>query len=220
MKKIHEKLAALGRESSRWSRSNMAVRRSESRASQGQFDPARACESDSKSSNSCVEFANTRAYSPQTRPIAVRNPQVVLFPARRAPRGDGEAGGAPSVPTIGDLRHAKVLLVEDDFIVAYDMQTMLEEQGATVTGPASSLGEARELLARSCPNVAVLDVNLNGELVFPLAEELQSRGIPYIFATAYADDERLYPPSAKQAPRLAKPVLPAVLVAQIARLLK
>jgi len=124
------------------------------------------------------------------------------------------------VPTIGDLRHAKVLLVEDDFIVAYDMQTMLEEQGATVTGPASSLGEARELLARSCPNVAVLDVNLNGELVFPLAEELQSRGVPYIFATAYADDERLYPLSAKQAPRLAKPVLPAVLVAQVARLLK
>ena len=124
------------------------------------------------------------------------------------------------MPTIGDLRHAKVLLVEDDFIVAYDMQTMLEEQGATVTGPASSLNEARELLARSCPNVAVLDVNLNGELVFPLAEELQSRGVPYIFATAYADDERLYPLSAKQAPRLAKPVLPAVLVAQVARLLK
>ena len=124
------------------------------------------------------------------------------------------------MPTIGDLRRAKVLLVEDDFIVAYDMQTMLEEQGATVTGPASSLSEARELLARSCPNVAVLDVNLNGELVFPLAEELQSRGVPYIFATAYADDERLYPLSAKQAPRLAKPVLPAVLVAQVARLLK
>jgi CheY-like chemotaxis protein len=145
---------------------------------------------------------------------------VVLFPARRAPRGDGEAGGAPAVPTLGDLRHAKVLLVEDDFIVAYDMQTMLEEQGANVIGPASSLSEARELLARNGANVAVLDVNLNGELVFPLAEELQSRGVPYVFATAYADDERLYPPSAQQAPRLAKPVLPAVLIAQVARLLK
>ena len=42
----------------------------------------------------------------------------------------------------------EVLLVEDDFIVAYDMQTMLEEQGANVIGPASSLNEARELLAR------------------------------------------------------------------------
>jgi two-component system, response regulator PdtaR len=145
---------------------------------------------------------------------------VVLFPARRAPRADGEAGGAPAAPTLGDLRHAKVLLVEDDFIVAYDMQTMLEEQGANVIGPASSLSEARELLAGSCPNVAVLDVNLNGELVFPLAEELQSRGVPYVFATAYADDDRLYPPSVKQAPRLAKPVLPAVLIAQVARLLK
>lgn len=150
----------------------------------------------------------------------MRNPQVVLFPTRRAPRSEGEAGGAPAGPVAGDLRHAKVLLVEDDFIVAYDMQTMLEEQGADVLGPASSLSEARELLARSSPNVAVLDVNLNGELVFPLAEDLQSRGIPYLFATAYADDERLYPPLSKQAPRLAKPVLPAVLIAQVARLLK
>src|SRR5687768_8757784 len=105
MKKIHEKLAALGRESSRWSRSSTAVRRSDSRARQAQLDPARACESGSTSSKSCIEFANTRAYSPQTRPIAVRNPQVVLFAARRAPRGDGEAGGAPAVPTLGDLRH-------------------------------------------------------------------------------------------------------------------
>lgn len=113
-----------------------------------------------------------------------------------------------------------MLLVEDDFIVAYDMQTLLEEQGANVIGPASSLGEARELLARSSPNVAVLDVNLNGELVFPLAEDLQSRGVPFVFATAYADDDRLYPATAKGAPRLAKPVLPSVLIGQVARLLK
>jgi CheY-like chemotaxis protein len=110
-------------------------------------------------------------------------------------------------------------LVEDDFIVAFDMQTMLEEEGAEVIGPASSVAHARALLGSANPNVAVLDVNLNGELVFPLAEELQQRGIPFVFATAYADDHRLYPPSAQHAPRLAKPVLPNVLARQVAKLL-
>lgn len=100
------------------------------------------------------------------------------------------------------------------------MQAILEEQGATVLGPAASLDEARSLLEGSSPNVAVLDVNLNGELVFPLAEELHARRIPYVFATAYADDERLFPDSTRAAPRLAKPVLPNTLLAQIERMLR
>jgi two-component system, response regulator PdtaR len=150
----------------------------------------------------------------------VRNPQLLFFPARRAPRGEGEAGGDPIDQSSTLLRRAQILLVEDDFIVAYDMQMLLEEQGAKVLGPASSLREARELLLGAKPTLAVLDVNLNGELVFPLVEDLQARGVPFVFATAYADDERLYPQSAMNAPRLAKPVLPNVLIAQVTRLLK
>lgn len=100
------------------------------------------------------------------------------------------------------------------------MQALLEEQGACVVGPAASLSEARNLLEQSTPNIAVLDVNLNGELVFPLAEELQARGVPFVFATAYADDERLFPIAVHSAPRLAKPVLPNVLLAQIERMLR
>lgn len=143
-----------------------------------------------------------------------------MFPARRAPRGEGEGAGEGSSTSPTTLGHARVLLVEDDFIVAFDMQTMLEEQGAEVIGPASSVAHARSLLSNAEPNVAVLDVNLNGELVFPLAEDLQRRGIPFVFATAYADDDRLYPSSAQQAPRLAKPVLPNVLLRQVAKLLE
>lgn len=181
-------------------------------------------ESNSKNSKCCIEsevhFANAWISSPQTRPIAVRNPQVLMFPARRAPRGDGEGTGEGIQSSPTTLGHARILLVEDDFIVAFDMQTMLEEHGAEVVGPAASVAQARALLSGAKPNVAVLDVNLNGELVFPLTEDLQQRGIPFVFATAYADDERLYPASAKQAPRLAKPVLPNVLVRQIAKLLE
>ncbi len=182
--------------------------------------PARVCESNSKNSKSCIDFVEPWSDQPQTRPIAVRNPQILTFALRRAPRGDGEAGGSPLRPGQNTLRHARVLLVEDDFIVAYDMQMLLEEQGAQVVGPAASLAEARELLSISAPSVAVLDVNLHGELVFPLVEDLRARDIPFIFATAYADDDRLFPACAKDAPRLAKPVLPNLLVGQIAKMLR
>lgn len=111
-----------------------------------------------------------------------------------------------------------VLIVEDDFIVAYDMQMMLEEQGARVLGPASSLAEAQQLLAAERPTVAVLDVNLGGEYVFPLAEALRAKDVPFLFATAYADDERMFPDTTRSAPRLPKPVLPNVLISQLLRL--
>ena len=181
-------------------------------------------ESNSKNSKCCTEpelhFVNPWIHSPQTRPIAVRNPQVLMFPVRRAPLGDGEGTGEGTQSSPATLGHARILVVEDDFIVAFDLQTMLEEQGAEVIGPAASVAQARALLSEAEPNIAVLDVNLNGELVFPLTEDLQQRGIPFVFATAYADDERLYPVNAQQAPRLAKPVLPNVLIRQIAKLLE
>ena len=137
---------------------------------------------------------------------------------RRAPERDGgEAAGRG--PVDGVLKGLQILVVEDDFIVAFDMQTMLEDQGARVLGPASSLREAQEILAAQTPQAAVLDVNLNGEFVFPLVEQLRAKGVPFLFATAYSDDDQLFPLAAKQAPRLAKPVLPALLVTQLRKLL-
>jgi len=112
-----------------------------------------------------------------------------------------------------------VLIVEDDFIVAFDLQTLLEEQGAKVIGPATDLDEALAL-ATSHVQLAVLDVNLNGRYVFPLAEQLQQAGVPFVFATAYADNEHLFPETLRAAPRLPKPVLPTVLLAQLKRLLE
>lgn len=111
-----------------------------------------------------------------------------------------------------------VLVVEDDFIVAYDIQTLLEEQGARVLGPAANLAEAQALLAKEHPTVAVLDVNLGGEYVFALADELLARDVPFVFATAYADDDRLFPEQIRNAPRLCKPVLPNVLIGQLLRI--
>lgn len=144
---------------------------------------------------------------------------MLLFPLR-VPPGPGDAR-APDDQRYGKgtLQGMSVLLVEDDFIVAFDMQTLLEEAGAIVVGPASTLAEARELLSRNLPTVAVLDVNLNGEYVFPLVADLRRREIPYLFATAYADNDQLFPEDSKSAPRLNKPVLPNVLIGQLKKLL-
>jgi two-component system, response regulator PdtaR len=141
-----------------------------------------------------------------------------MFPARRAPHREGDEGHGGQDSGKGPMAGMTVLVVEDDFIVAYDMQMMLEEQGARVLGPASSLTEAKALLAKERPTAAVLDVNLGGEYVFPVAEELLAKDVPFVFATAYADDDRLFPQQARGVPRLSKPVLPNVLIGQLLRL--
>jgi two-component system, response regulator PdtaR len=145
---------------------------------------------------------------------------VLLFPQRGAPNRDRGDTGGQNDRGAGMFGGASVLVVEDDFIVAFDMQALLEERGARVLGPASSLQEAREILAAERPTIAILDVNLNGEYVFPLVSELREQHVPFMFATAYADDDRLFPEEARTAPRLAKPVLPNVLVGQMLRLLR
>ena len=131
-----------------------------------------------------------------------RAARVLLFPARSA-RRDRDASGRQQATyrQRSVFNGVTVLLVEDDFIVAFDMQTALEEQGARVLGPASSVDEARELLLpKDRPTIAVLDVNLNGEYVFPLVDDLRSREVPFLFATAYADDERLFPEQVRLRP--------------------
>ena len=151
--------------------------------------------------------------------IDIGGSTILLFPNRMPPDDDDNAVVGRQGTGKGSLTGMTVLVVEDDFIVAFDMQTLLEDAGATVVGPASSLSEAREVLGKTLPTVAVLDVNLNGEHVFPLLADLDRRKIPYLFATAYADNENLFPTEARWAPRLAKPVLPNVLVGQLKKLL-
>jgi CheY-like chemotaxis protein len=141
---------------------------------------------------------------------------VLPVPQPHAPHLEGDGFGTAE----GFLRDVGVLVVEDDFIVAFDMQTLLEEQGARVIGPASDLAEARAAFVPGANvQVAVLDVNLNGEYVFPLAAQLRAAGVPFLFATAYADDDRLFPEELRDAPRLSKPVLPNALLGQLQRLL-
>ena len=91
--------------------------------------------------------------------------------------------------TIGQpLAGRKVLVVEDEYLIADDLAAMLQEAGAEVIGPAASLPHAVRLTEhQQSLDAAVLDINLRGVEVFPLANELKSAGIPIIFLTGYGD---------------------------------
>lgn len=78
----------------------------------------------------------------------------------------------------------RILVVEDEPLIAMMVEDMLAELGAQVIGPAGSLAEAL-LLAEEQIDAALLDVNLEGERVYPVAERLTVRGVPFVFATGY-----------------------------------
>lgn len=78
-----------------------------------------------------------------------------------------------------------VLLVEDELLVAWDIEQMLTAAGVRVLGPASSVGAALALLNTERPDAAILDLNLRGELVTPVARRLREMGVPFVLSTAY-----------------------------------
>jgi DNA-binding NtrC family response regulator len=80
----------------------------------------------------------------------------------------------------------RVLLVEDEYFIADDMAQAFEAKGLHVIGPVGTLQEAMGLIENDGPiDGAVLDINLRGEMAFPLAVALYERGVPFIFATGY-----------------------------------
>ena len=101
-----------------------------------------------------------------------------------------------------DLKGARVLIVEDAVLLALELETGLADAGAKVIGPAYELEEAMALLDQEI-DAAVLDANLNGRSVTPVAEVLASRGIPFVFATGYGEAGGA--PSGFDAPIIRKP---------------
>jgi CheY-like chemotaxis protein len=79
----------------------------------------------------------------------------------------------------------RVLVVEDEMIVAMLIEDILAEAGAEVVGPATRNARALELLAEGPVDAAILDVNLGAETTLPVARELRARAIPFAFATGY-----------------------------------
>ena len=101
----------------------------------------------------------------------------------------------------------RVLLVEDEALVAVELADLLGFFGCQVDGVFGVLGDALAWLdARTEPlDGAVLDINLGGQMVFPLADKLRERGVPFVFATGYSHLEELV--RYKDAVVLAKPIV-------------
>jgi CheY-like chemotaxis protein len=103
------------------------------------------------------------------------------------------------------LSGCRILVVEDEYILAQDLRHSLQEAGASVLGPAQSVTAALAILEKEWDvHGAVLDVNLAGELVWPVADALAIRGVPLVFATG-AEKEDL-PVRFQHATRCGKPV--------------
>lgn len=86
----------------------------------------------------------------------------------------------------GAIAGLKVLIVEDSLLLALELEAGLEDAGVEVVGCAAELGEALSMVEKDF-DVAVLDADLNGQSVAPVAEILRSMGRPFVFATGYAD---------------------------------
>ncbi|MCQ4190789.1 response regulator [Methylocystis suflitae] len=85
--------------------------------------------------------------------------------------------------TADTLSGRRILIVEDEYIIAADLAQLLEGLGAKV-GPAGSVADALALIARQpAIDVALLDVTLGSEKIFPVADVLQARGVAFVFAT-------------------------------------
>ena len=82
-------------------------------------------------------------------------------------------------------RRLRILIVEDEMLVAMNIEDMLLELGHEVAGIASRLDPALALARDGAFDVAMLDVNLAGDRSFPVADLLAERGIPFLFATGY-----------------------------------
>ncbi len=111
------------------------------------------------------------------------------------------------------LADRRILVVEDDMLIALLIEQVLQELGCIVVGPLGKLDAALRLASSEALDAAVLDVNIRGGLVYPVAEQLRTRGIPFVLASGYGD--WALPAAFRTQPRLTKPFTPNEIEAQM-----
>ena len=122
-------------------------------------------------------------------------------------------GGKEVVPGLSAVR---ILIVEDEFYLADDLARALRAQGADVVGPVGSLAEATEMVERERIDCAILDMNLRGDMAYPIADRLKQAQTPVLIATGY--NGASLPDRFSPLPRLEKPFHPheiAVAIPQV-----
>jgi CheY-like chemotaxis protein len=101
----------------------------------------------------------------------------------------------------------RVLVVEDESLVAMFLEDVLADLGHEMLGPYSRVDAALPAAQSENFDVAILDVNVNGQAIFPVAEAIASRGLPFIFSTGYG--QKSLPEQYRSRPTLDKPFLPS-----------
>ena len=109
----------------------------------------------------------------------------------------------------------RVLVVEDDALLALDIAKQLTDAGFEVVGPATSVAKALAFIGRAGCDVAVLDVNLGNETAEPVAHDLRTRGTPFIVMSGYSAEQ--HPPGLRGVPALSKPARSGELIATLVR---
>lgn len=92
-------------------------------------------------------------------------------------------------PKVPRLQGVRILVVEDEMMVAMLMEDLLGDFGCTIVGPAGNIAAALALIGAEPIDGAMLDLNLAGHEVYPVADELARLGIPFVFVTGYGDRE-------------------------------
>jgi DNA-binding NtrC family response regulator len=117
----------------------------------------------------------------------------------------------------GSFSSRRVLLVEDEMLVVWLLEDMLADLGYAAVGPASSVNQALAMIEAEAIDVAVLDINLNGQISYPVADALAARGVPFAFSTGY--DKDTLPNVYRSFPVLQKPFHRSELSDTLAKLL-
>ena len=115
------------------------------------------------------------------------------------------------------LAGRRILIVEDEFIIALSTKEMLTEIGAIVIGPAASIADGLSLAKSEMIDAAVLDMNIRGDRIDPVVDVLTARNVPIVYTTGYGEG------TANQingAPSLGKPYTSRMLADAVSRVLK
>jgi CheY-like chemotaxis protein len=118
---------------------------------------------------------------------------------------------------MNSLSGCRVLVVEDEVLVAWVLEEMLTELECKVVGPAARVSQALAMVSAEEIDLAILDINLNGQKSYPVADALTAHGVPFAFSTGYNADSM--PDNYRGFPMLQKPYSQSDLSATLAKLM-
>ncbi|NMM26498.1 MAG: response regulator [Glaciimonas sp.] len=98
----------------------------------------------------------------------------------------------------------RALVAEDSLLILVALEMLFEQHGVNIVGQASTVADALALAEKGGFDIAILDINLHDEMVFPAADLLHQRGVPIVFTTGYAPNE-MVPPRFAGTPIIQKP---------------